>query len=67
MTTQIFTAEDHRALKRAQRALTDLLPLVDKLEQCGPDCAPLREELQRRLQQTELIERLFMQPAPRSR
>lgn len=61
----IFTAEDRRKLKEAQRALTDLLPLVDRLEQCGPECDAFREVIKSRLQQTELIERLFMTPAPR--
>lgn len=42
-------------LQTAQRSLTDLLPELDKAEECGIECQELRSHVQERLQQVELL------------
>lgn len=60
----VFTRQHFDLLKDAQRKLADLLPLMDKAERCGIECAQFREvagELGRRF---ESFEREFMTPTP---
>lgn len=61
-----FILADFEDLKKSQRKLADLVPLLDKAERCGTDCQVYRSivgELGKRL---ESIEREFMNPIPPS-
>lgn len=60
----VFQRRHFEQLKLAQRQLHDLLPLIDKADKCGIECAEFRQigqELGRRL---ETIESEFMSPPP---
>lgn len=59
-----YSRADFERLKNAQRTLSDLIPLMDKIERCGVECDTFRavaQELQTRL---GAIEREFMSPVP---
>jgi hypothetical protein len=60
-----YTRDHYRILKDTQRKISDLLPLMDKIDRCGAECDAFREiakELQARL---AAIEKEFMSPPPK--
>ena len=59
-----FTRADFDLLKTEQRRLTDLLPVLDRAEQCGVECQAFREVAREFLTRLGLIEKNFMTPPP---
>jgi len=60
----IFTYEDYEELQNAKRALANLIPIVDGLEQCGPECQPFRQSIVHMRERMEKFEALFFNPPP---
>jgi hypothetical protein len=60
-----YTGEHYRRLKDAQRKLSDLLPVIDKIERCGDPCDAFREVARELADRFSAIEREFMTPPPK--
>ncbi len=63
--SKIFTKTDHTALKKAQRQLHDLLPMVDNADACGVECDAFRSVMDEISKQLAEIESRFMTPIPK--
>lgn len=60
-----YTRADYERLREAQRLINEVLPIIDKIENCGTACDAFREvcaELSGRLSQ---LQAEFFTPAPR--
>lgn len=62
--TNPYTSEDWRHLQDAQKRLNDLLPIMDKAENCGIECQTFREVARDLLERLTAIQREFMTPPP---
>lgn len=58
---KVFTRQQLELLKKSQRELHDLLPEIDKAEDCGIECSAFREIAHRLSDQLARIEQSFMQ------
>jgi ribosome assembly protein YihI (activator of Der GTPase) len=54
-----ISKEEHLGLLEAQRQLTDILPEIDKAEECGIDCQAYRSQHADALQQITNILKNF--------
>lgn len=61
---KIFSKAEHTKLKKAQRQLHDLLPIVDDAAACGVDCEAFKAVLSEIGDQLNEIEKRFMSPIP---
>lgn len=61
----VFTQQDVDMLKKAQRKLADLIPMLDKAERCGVDCDVYRAIVKELGDRLENVEREFMNPLPK--
>jgi len=59
-----FTKRDFDELKRMERRLTDMLPILDRAESCGVECQTFREVVQEFLRRFGLFESNFFTPPP---
>ena len=62
---KIFSKSDHTKLKKAQRKLHDLLPMIDDADACGTDCEAFRSVVNEIGKQLGEIEQRFMTPIPK--
>ena len=60
----IFTKRDFDAVQEAKRTIHDLLPQLDKAENCGIECAEIRQVAEAFRTRLEAIEKNFMSPPP---
>lgn len=60
-----YNKTDYRDLKEAQRLLTELLPVLDKIENCGQECDVFRSVSDELMSRLTAIETNFMTPIPR--
>jgi len=58
------TLEQFNRLKSAQRRLSNVLTLVDKMENCGMPCDVIREGAKNAITQMQNVEREFFTPPP---
>lgn len=59
-----YTAADWRKLRDLQRQVTDIMPVMDKMEACGLECEVFRDVARDLLDRLSRIEKEFMTPAP---
>jgi hypothetical protein len=62
--TGIFNRADYETLVRVERDLNEMLPLLDKADSCGVDCAVFRQQRDDLAKQLSLIKQHFMTPPP---
>ena len=54
-----LTNEQYAKILEAERAIHDVLPDLDKLEECGVECQAYRDGLRQKQEQIEAIKRNF--------
>lgn len=59
-----FTIQDRDRLHEAQRALHDVLPMLDKAGACGVDCGPYKEICEKLQKDLDAIKTLWMDKLP---
>jgi len=59
MAKTVLTNEQYAKLLEAERVIHDVLPDLDKLEECGVECQAYREGLRQKQQQIEAIKQNF--------
>lgn len=59
-----YTLADWEALRKAQRLLHDVAPLIDRAEKCGIGCSELRNLHYGMSESLNLIQQHFFTPAP---
>ena len=66
MTTKgVLNKQDYETLKRAQRIVHDVRPMLDDAESCGVDCKMHRQIADDFYKLLEDIQRRFLTPAPK--
>lgn len=60
----IFTLADYKAALGAQRMLHDLIPVVDRIESCGPECQEFRKTLVFWDERMQSLINTWMNPPP---
>jgi hypothetical protein len=66
LSKQIFNRNHYEQVLNAERKLHDLLPVLDKAENCGIDCGQFRDLHQYLSQQLSALKREFMTPPPQA-
>lgn len=54
-----LSRERYDELLRAERIFTDLLPDLDKLEQCGEDCEGMKQVVREAMEQSAKLKQYF--------